>query len=97
MGLQPQSCALHRLHVLRPADERDLVPGAGEHSAVVAADGAGAHYRDLLQLHPFRTSLPIMVPASSFSCAFLRFAPLIGESVSLSVQRSLPASSPSAT
>ena len=46
---------------------------------------------------PFSTSLPIMVPDSSFSCALLRFAPLIGESVSFSVPRSLPASSQSAT
>src|SRR5260221_84325 len=38
-----------------------------------------------------------MVPDSSFSCALRRFAALIGESVSFSVPRNLPASSHSAT
>jgi len=49
------------------------------------------------QDQPFRTSLPIMVPDSSFSCALRRLAALIGESVSFSVPRSLPESSHSAT
>ena len=89
VGLQPQSRALHRFHMLRPGDQRDFVSGAGEDGAVVAADGARAHHCNLLQRHPFRTSLPIMVPDSSFSCAFFRLAPLIGESVSFSVHAKL--------
>jgi hypothetical protein len=30
----------------RAADDRDVRPGAGEHGAEIAADGAAAHHRD---------------------------------------------------
>src|SRR3954470_8024605 len=55
--------------------------------------GLGPHLYD----QPLSTSLPIMVPDSSFSCALRRFAALMGERVSLSVPRSFPESSHSAT
>src|SRR5688500_1393294 len=56
--------------------------------------GVGVHFTSY---QPLRTSLPIMVPDSRRVWALRRFAPVIGEILSLSVERSLPASTRSAT
>ena len=42
-----QPVANDRLDVLRPSDERHVVPGTREHAAEVAADRAGTHHRNM--------------------------------------------------
>jgi hypothetical protein len=41
--LQPQAMLLHGLHMGGPADQRDLVAGARQQRAEIAAHGARAH------------------------------------------------------
>ena len=46
-GLHAQAVAFNGLHVLGPGDQHDLMPGARQHAAEIAADGARAHDGDL--------------------------------------------------
>ena len=61
LGIEEQAVALHRLHVPGTADEDHPMVCPGQHAAVVAADGAGAHHRNLHSLPPRRCCRPILV------------------------------------
>jgi hypothetical protein len=46
-GFEPQPVAADGLDVRRPADQRHRMTGARQHAAVITADRAGAHHRNL--------------------------------------------------
>jgi hypothetical protein len=45
-GFEQQTALANRFDMTRPADQGELVAGASQHAAVIAADRACAHHRD---------------------------------------------------
>jgi hypothetical protein len=65
LGLNRQAVAVDGFDMSRAADQRDVRSATRQHGAEIAADGAGAHHRDLALggvVHRDRPSDPIPTP-----------------------------------
>ena len=59
--LQGQAVLANGVHMAWPADKRDRLAGAREHAAVVAADRARPHHRDLAENRVAHDHLPCAI------------------------------------